>query len=279
LNSRGGTSSSPSPRQSAAMGWFDGGVVLFGGLVDDAGVVTDSWIWNGQSWAEVDDGGTGWVATLEFPVIVSTGSELVLVGRGSSAMQTGVWNGHGWTLKTASGPIPRRWRFAMAAYRGTVVMFGGVAVSDASADESLGDTWTWDGGTTWAELLDGGSGEPLARDYAGAASFGGDAGPGLLLFGGEGIPPDAGPLQDGWTWNGSEWKRARAGDAGIPSGRVLPAMATAPGNTVLLFGGLDEMGLLNDTWTYSAAVGWRRISPAPPVSPSPRRAAGIAGRP
>jgi hypothetical protein len=257
---------------------------MYGGIATDAAVdLRDTWIWNGQSWTEVDDGGPG-PAIARFPFLANTGSDLVLFGISGSGMVTAVWNGHGWAPRDVSAKPPGRLRFAMAAYGDTTVVFGGLAFPSFAS--TLGDTWVWDGGAAWAELSDGGSDAmPPARWSTNAASLGSaGGGPGILLFGGYGGAPgmlaDAGPLADSWTWNGSVWSRAHAGDAGSPSGRALPAMATASGSGVLLFGGLAKSGNpLGDTWTYSASTGWRPVSTSVSPAPSPRSAAGMAGRP
>ncbi|MGH2588556.1 MAG: Kelch repeat-containing protein, partial [Dehalococcoidia bacterium] len=146
---------------------------------------------------------------------------------------------------------------AFHAPTGTVLLFGGY---DGSG--SLGDTWIWDG-TAWSQLTPVTS--PPPRD---SASIAFDAANGsLVLFGGQ-VTTAAGRtlLDDTWVWNGETWMQADP--AASPSARSGAALAYDPASqTLVLFGGSGESGVLGDTWTWDGTT-WTEQSPA--TSPAPR---------
>jgi N-acetylneuraminic acid mutarotase len=138
---------------------------------------------------------------------------------------------------------------------GQVVLFGGT--SDAGR---FGDTWLYDpAGNAWSEVA--GAGAPEARS-AGAMVYLDDAET-VLLFGGVG---EAGRFADTWTFtsvSGSGAWTALEPAGSIPSARSGHAMAyDYIAGAVVLFGGYDGSGLLNDTWAYDPAANtWTELAP------------------
>jgi len=113
---------------------------------------------------------------------------------------TWMWSSGAWAaVSPASSPSPR-FGAAMGYYAtGTkLVLFGGKNL--AGIAQILGDTWTFDGVSTWAQLSPATS--PPARH---SASMGVDSTGQLVLFGGFGGPNGDISLGDTWGWNGSTW--------------------------------------------------------------------------
>ncbi|MFC4598673.1 cadherin-like beta sandwich domain-containing protein [Cohnella hongkongensis] len=95
----------------------------------------------------------------------------------------------------------------------------------------------------------------------------------IVLFGGEG---NSGLLNDTWIWTGSDinsWEEVDL--AVLPGKRKQAAMAFDPvSNSVILFGGQGQSGLLGDTWKWNGSV-WTQVAGLP-QSPSPRAGAQMA---
>jgi hypothetical protein len=141
----------PSARERAAMATLGDTVVLFGGQ-SAAGVVGDTWTWNGASWTKMDTPGPGprsahGMATLGDTVVLFGGKNGSVTSPGGPLLDdTWTWNGTSWKEHNVEGPAARV-SPAMATLDDAVVLFGGM-------DESgkiLGDTWTWNG-TTWTAV-------------------------------------------------------------------------------------------------------------------------------
>jgi hypothetical protein len=164
-------------------------------------------------------------------------------------------------VEVASGTPSARCCVGMA-YDGathSTVLFGG-----DNTGEIYGDTWVWSGG--WLHASPATS--PSARFGAGMAY---DAAAGtIVLFGGQtstGTYPN-----DTWTWNGADWVQQFPPVS--PPGRAFNTQGMAydaATQTVVLFGGNNSDGALDDTWTWDGiAKTWTQQNPG--ASPSPRGA-------
>jgi hypothetical protein len=141
---------------------------------------------------------------------------------------------------------------AFDAPRGKVVLFGGIAESDAI----FGDTWTWDG-TTWTQASPASS--PGAR-YGHAMAFDATRGE-VVLFAGR--LPNA-TTGDTWIWDGATWTQKFPPSS--PPTRTEHAMAfDAVRGEMVLFGGLSGStgDSLNDTWTWNGTT-WTKVVPTDP---------------
>jgi len=81
----------------------------------------------------------------------------------------------------------------------------------------------------------------------------------LVLFGGQVLGSNAAmaPVNDTWTWNGSNWTQQHP--AISPSARSQASMAyDMARKQVLLFGGLAGNKSLNDTWTWDGKT-WHQL--------------------
>jgi N-acetylneuraminic acid mutarotase len=135
-----------------------------------------------------------------------------------------------------------------------VMLFGGMNVN-----ESLDDTWTWDGASWTQQMVPG----PSARSAAATATLHGT----VVLFGGSpnvDASPPAAVLGDTWTWDGTAWTQQNVTG---PSPRAGAAMATL-GNTVVLFGGGDEhFHQMTDTWSWDGST-WAQLTVTGPEARS-----------
>jgi hypothetical protein len=138
-----------------------------------------------------------------------------------------------------------------------VVLFGG---ADATAQLTLGDTWTWDGRTWTQHEVTG----PSPRADAAIATL--DDGT-VVLFGGVDAlgTPQAAPLGDTWTWDGAAWTRH---DVPGPPPRWGAAAASLNG-TVVLFGGTNRettfRNYFADTWLWDGA-NWTQANVSGPAA-------------
>ena len=88
----------------------------------------------------------------------------------------------------------------------------------------------------------------------------------VYLFGGVRYP-NAGQLNDTWTWDGQAWTQLAS--SVTPDARESFILVANGSGGVVLFGGYSfTAGLLNDTWTYAQGQ-WQTENP--PTRPSPRR--------
>ncbi|TET32711.1 MAG: hypothetical protein E3J72_18900 [Planctomycetota bacterium] len=244
----------PGPRFDHAMA-FDsvrGVVVLFGGRDYEGTNYSDTWEWNGTTWANVSPTG---VAGTDFPTaryrhaMAFDGTNVILFGGNIGGTETWEWNGTAWTDVSPAGVAgtdfpTSRTEHAMA-YNGTdVVLFGG---------SSNSDTWHWDG-AAWTDVSPGGvagTDFPTGRNNHTMAFDGTN----VVLFGG-------GANEDTWEWDGAAWTDVSPGGVAgtdFPTGRENHVMAF-DGTDVVLFGGNDGSDL-DDTWEWNGSA-WTDSSPA-----------------
>jgi len=94
----------------------------------------------------------------------------------------------------------------------------------------------------------------------------------LVLFGGQ--DRNGTDLNDTWVWNGTAqgWSQLRPPQS--PSARLDAALAyDSSTGQLILFGGADTSGALDDTWTWTGRT-WRQLSPT--QSPPARFNAAVA---
>ncbi len=147
----------------------------------------------------------------------------------------------------------------------SVVLFGGASYSGGP----YSDTWNFSNGS-WQQLTP--STHPSARLGAAMAY---DAADGyLLLFGGEGTGGVR--LGDTWSFDNGTWTNLTRNLTRSPPARAGAAMVyDAQLGQIVLFGGGDAAGELNDTWTYSGGV-WTNITARAGDAPTPRDSPAFA---
>jgi cysteine-rich repeat protein len=153
---------------------------------------------------------------------------------------------------------------AFDGIRGTVLLFGGLAASQA-----LGDTLAWDG-ATWVELASNEA--PRPRSGHAMAS---DARRGrVVLFGGA-LQGASTENAETWEWDGTRWQLRFVVPA--PSARQQHAIAYDAGrDRIVMFGGRSRNStpdLLADTLEWDG-VSWKSITTA--IAPPPRAGHAMA---
>lgn len=253
---------------SMAYAEASGKMILFGGLGALARTdLDDTWSYDpvANTWTDADPTGSRPPARDSHGLVCDQASgRLILFGgwvAGGLANDTWAYDPvvSTWTELNPPGSVPSARSAQAMAYNpasGKLIMFGGYS------NGVLNDTWEYDpAANAWTDLAPVGE-IPAVRGYAAMAY---DPGAGkVILFGGwdEGAPAWYGdtfaydPVAN--TWSDLD----PGGD--VPSGRQAHAMVYDPvGGRVLLFGGVTESGLLNDTWAYdSAANTWTTLDPA-----------------
>lgn len=203
------------------------------------------------------------------PVTVSqvatepAGSVIGLTINNGLPFTTQRWDGSTWTPLTNTGPVSRILA-AMTGAPGGVVLFGGV--DNTTPNLPTNDTWLWNG-SSWS--LQAPASSPSPRYGAAAAQMPG-SGLAVMFGGANGSGVNNGET---WTFNGSSWQQlAVAG----PSARFGAAMAQDGAAGLLLFGGVDASGFLDDTWHFDGST-WTQLSPA--TTPPARMLASMVADP
>jgi PKD repeat protein len=145
-----------------------------------------------------------------------------------------------WLKASPATTPPAREGASLVQYGTSVVMFGG---DDGTT--ALADTWVWNGSTWTLQAVAG----PTLRTHAAAAYYP-DANA-VVVFGGcptavLGCPL---PVNDVWAWDGAAWTQITTTNTG-PSARAGTAMAYK-NKQLVLFGGYDGAGYVNETWTLT----------------------------
>jgi N-acetylneuraminic acid mutarotase len=254
----------------------DGGyVLLFGGsgpCTNCAGVLDDTWTWDGATWTQHNTSGPSArrgasLATVGGTAVLFAGEPVAYPWIVADLNDTWTWDGAKWAQLDVAGPGVRCFASA-STLNGLVVLFGGLNHDPVGTNDelvSLNDTWTWNG-LGWTvqtpPVL------PGVRSKAGTATLG-DA---VVLFGGA-VANDGMwvVLSDTWTWNGTGWTQQNVVG---PSARGT-AMATLH-DTVVLFGGFYDstypIDSLGDTWTWDGSTWTEQNVPGP----SPRAGHAMA---
>lgn len=142
------------------------------------------------------------------------------------------------------------------------LLFGGATTVGNAA---LADTWIWNG-TAWSQLSSAGPQPPARSSATMAWDLTNNT---IVLFGGK---DGAGPpnnLSDTWIFDTTtlSWSQgaACATPGCSPSARRQAAMSgDVANNGVLLFGGTNSTGTLDDTWVWSGGAWTQKLVAGPP---------------
>jgi hypothetical protein len=142
---------SPPPRAHASIAYDAGQLVLFGGLVNGAEALGDTWTWDGTNWTQQEPVSSPSARSDASMAYDPATHQLVLFGgEGPNDFygDTWTWNGTNWFHQAPVNSPSARTDASMAFDAGTgqLVLFGGVY----DGAEALDDTWTWDG-TNWTK--------------------------------------------------------------------------------------------------------------------------------
>jgi hypothetical protein len=198
----------PSPRESAAMTSDPAlsAVILYGGIDDSTaqpGALHDTWSWNGSDWSPVTAPGPPGGVRPRVAFLLGAN----LLERFGDCIESNdrslyAFDGHLWAPHPETGTWPPALCIPSLAgdpVRHQLVLFGGNPGNGAAPPPA--DTWSYDG-SSWSKLSP--SQSPPAR-YEAPMVYDSDHHV-MLLFGGQGLTQgQAGPLNDTWTWDGSNW--------------------------------------------------------------------------
>lgn len=296
----------PGPRSVSQMAPTTAGVMLYGGSPvvlgsDGSGygsLTDDTWMWNGSSWSEVcadcapgNRGSAAMASSADLSHVIMFGG---LRTGGGDPFPDDTWRydagsetwtqicGTGMTPSDPCGPDGRLG--AQMAWDGTqFVMFGG-SQGLGPADTYFDDTWTFDPvAETWTQVCGTGTAMacgPSRRIFGSMASLPNASPPGALLVGGSVVgvepePPDDGPADDTWFWDGSGWVQLQtfSPTCGVGS----PVAGGLGGTTAVLLGVAFTSGSEIQS-TGGRVGGWDLAGgttcgdpqpPDPPVPPGP----------
>lgn len=255
----------PSPRAYSAMTYVEARheILLFGGIDQSTGYLSDTWTWESGCWAKhtLQSGPTARAhAAMAYDrklgVVVLTGGDASAPdGTAAFPRDTWLWDGSAWSQGVGSPPMA----MPLAAYDDdlqTVVLVGfnnlsagGPGLNGVGAHAEV---WSWDG-SSWHKVSSAATGPPSR--VQGSLAFD-SAAHQLVLFGGLG---DGIALGDTWTWDGTTWTQINLSAA--PSARGDASMAfLATTKTIVLFGGGQK-----DEWTWNGTA-WLRLNPAHALS-------------
>jgi hypothetical protein len=290
----------PGARVDSVFARFDSSTdVLFGG--DPEGTGDDAWSWDGIDWTAVPAAPAP-RSLAQMAVLGSTASRtarMVVFGGASTHPHVNdkgqpvsfdvfddTWSydptaapppppppTHGWLELQAKGAASAtqpsgRSEAAMATFVAPsgvyeALLFGG---APSAGGAPLGDTWLWDG-SSWSELTFPAGARPPARQSASMAWD--NTSNDVVLFGGrDGSAPPTN-LSDTWVFDPTtmSWSQPTpCTTAGCsPSGRRQAAMASDIVDFgVMLFGGTNSTGGLDDTWVWSFGAWSQKVVAGPP---------------
>ncbi|MEN8156248.1 MAG: kelch repeat-containing protein, partial [Bacteroidota bacterium] len=166
-------------------------------------------------------------------------------------------------ISTTTQPAARGYGDMAALGNGFALAFSGSVNGHSGDGDNL--TWVYDTETdTWTDMAP--SGDVPAIRYKHSMAYAGDDK--AIVFGGHNDTD--GPFNDTWIYDYSEntWTLS----ASVPTelyARDLPSMAYIGDDKVLLFGGFDALGSMDDTWVYDVVADtWTLLAPA--AKPSAR---------
>lgn len=228
----------------------NGRLLVIGGRDDKGTVRGDLWAFDlaGFTWSELDLSGPK-ARSGSAAAVAADGSGFYYFG-GESDDETfsDLWwfdfaNTSWQPIDPASGPLPA----ARSETRGAIDAFGRFVISHGcDGDKLFDDTWAFDPtARTWTDISPPVELRPLARcahDLISLPDYGL-----LLLTGGcsEGIGPC--PQGDLWAFDAGSQTWSDITPPNGPAPRTGAAMARM-GTTVLLVGGLTDLGMMSDVW-------------------------------
>jgi|GEM_PF-5210090 len=275
------TANSPGVRFLFTMAYMPNvGVVLYGGMDLSSNFLTDTWVFNGTDWQQINTTANPTSSILGCICFESNGNRILYFGgkdsQGTYYNELWAFDGTNWSQVTTSGTAPSARGYTAMAYDSSnkiVVLYGGF-----DGSQFLNDTWELDMVTnTWANPTTGGTAPPALVYHAMAFD-----GSNIVLVGGQ----DSGGAYNGdiYTYDASSdaWTQI-AGP--VPSGsppdnpnlqRINPAVFNTSSG-FFIFGGMDNYGcFLCDLWKWDGTNFEDWTLPDNYPYPAPRWLGGLA---
>ena len=245
---------SPTPRSGHAMSYDSKRdlVVLYGGI-NETGMLSDTWTWNGKTWTEVTPRTNNPPARMGHGMAYdNTREKIVMFGGYNNSgrfADTWQWNGTRWENSTPSSGNPQARREHTLVYDNhnqRVVMFGGAGLLSIRDSEIFSDTWVWDG-SRWSDMTPSGN-NPYQR--LGHASIYDSARAEVFIFGGLGAPNLN--FSSGFVFNDTAWTRVTSTSQNPPSSNNYISTYYEPTNETMFLA-------TNDLAQYGCGSrsGWR----------------------
>ena len=229
----------------------DGSIVLTGGTDYTGSYKNDTWrsTNNGATWIRVN-ASSGWTARYLHSSVAMPDGSIVLMGGTVSTLsyKNDVWrstnNGATWAQMNASaGWTARAGHTSVAMPDGSIVLMGGF--DDHGSYKN--DVWrSTDNGATWTRV-NASPGWTARQEQSSVAMPDGS----IVLMGG--LDDSRNPKNDVWrsTDNGITWIQVNTSAGWTP--RQLPSGVVMPDGSIVLMGGADSTGRLNDVWRFMPA--------------------------
>jgi len=267
VNITPGLNVSPSSRSGAMFAYdaADGYMLLFGGLGNGVGALSDTWKFENGSWTDIT------VAVGAHPpprykgsmVFDEADNYIVLYGGQASTYLGDTWTfsgGHWNQINTTTAPSPRE--DTALAYDGAdhyVLLFAGEQPDTSYTN----DTWAYSAGV-WTNLT--GSLTTPAPPALESSSMGYDPTDSeVVLFGGK--PTESSTSVATWVYHNLAWMNITSTLATAPGQREGSQFVWDPADGYLfLFGGLHFPNALNDTWAFVSNQ-WVEV-PSPSAPPA-----------
>ena len=227
----------PPAREKVAMAYDDARdrMVIFGGSMDKT-VFDDTWEWDGEDWILVESAHSPPARCCHAMAFDNVQKKVLLFGGWNSLTgeffnDTWAWDGKDWT-KLPSGDVP-----LSAAHM--LVNFSSENNVVAVPSTQYVNTWKWNG-SNWVEVFS--LPEPSRADARSAYDSQYNR---IIFFGG--IENGTSFLSDTWIFDGQAWNLLNL--PSLPPARYAHIMFyDIKRNSVVLFGGAGQEGLLGDTW-------------------------------
>jgi hypothetical protein len=237
-------------------------VVLFGGSMDKD-VFDDTWEWDGKTWQEMEPAHQPPARCCHAMAYDSVQKKVLLYGgwnavTGQFFNDSWEWDGEDWE-KLSSGNLP------LAAGHVLINFSSEHKVIAVPSGKSV-NTWAWDG-SQWSEIVShptparADSKSAYVSEYNKIVFFGGATLGDTMLsetpFCGPGLEQsllcrNTTYLADTWVFDGRAWYTLDIPSS--PDGRFGHVLFyDMQRNSIILFGGIGEKGLLGDTWELTVS--------------------------
>lgn len=280
--------SSPPAKSNASMAYDEnlGKFILYGGWRYDNGeYCTDTWSFDVKSttWEQLSSSAPI-SATCNTSMVYDGNLKKIILfgGRDSSAYNL---SSDTWAFDASTTPPtwkklniinpPTARAFASMIYDSAfkqVVLFGGYV---STPPYRVNDTWILSNGSNWIQTSQGGLTTPSIRSDAAMAYI--TAQDRIILFGGDFVDSSNFETCFGDTWLGKapySYEMSQLSTSPSPSNRADASMVyDETMKQCILFGGLSNSSVLNDTWSFNGS-NWNLLSPS--ISPSGRCFASMA---